>query len=97
MFASVAVILISLRFCQQNNEVMPVKNAAMALANLSGNQALLASNISSPETNLLCMKSNRQIIKCKPVFFLFFVYLEMKQPFFHTASYHFAWIIRLSE
>ena len=50
---------------------MPVKSAAMALANLSGNQALLASNISSPETNLLCMESNRQIIKCKPVFFVF--------------------------
>ena len=65
------------RFRQQNNEVMSMKSAAMTLANLLANQALLASNISSLITNPLNIESYRQIVKCKSVF----CYLEMKQPF----------------
>ena len=58
------------RFRQQNNEVMSMKSAAMTLANLLSNQALLASNISSLITNPLNIESYRQIVKCKSVFCL---------------------------
>ena len=49
---------------------MSVKIVTMVLVNLSGNQAILASNITSLNTKLLSMKSNGQIEKYKP-FFLF--------------------------
>ena len=47
-----------------------MKSAAMTLANLLTNQALLASNISSLITNPLNIESYRQIVKCKSVFCL---------------------------
>ena len=40
----------------------------MILAKLSGKQALHPLNISSLDAYILNMESDRQIIKCKPIF-----------------------------
>lgn len=55
------------------------------MTNLSQNQAFLALNIHSLDTNLLSMETNRKTVECKKN-------LKMKEPF-QTANYYLAYII----